>query len=155
MQAEMAVQPATASPSQVSTVSHQATAAQMGSLLAAAVEAKVCNLVPVWRPLAGLVTFVSLSQEGVSEISEEEKDAQESSLYREDSFRMYCMKVCRCLSRQLILAVGRVPLRLRCSHPDWCTVLSCLPPYLMSCSAHRSFDLLQLAGSTMFKKVLS
>ena len=24
---------------------------------------------------------------------EEEKDAQESSLYKEDSFRMYCMKV--------------------------------------------------------------
>lgn len=92
----MAVQPATASPSQVSTSSHHATAARMGSLPAAAVEAKVCNLVPTWRPLAGLATFVSLSQEGVSEISEEEKDAQESSLYREDSFRMYCMKVCRC-----------------------------------------------------------
>lgn len=25
--------------------------------------------------------------------AEEEKDAQESSLYKEDSFRMYCMKV--------------------------------------------------------------
>ena len=96
MQAEMAVQQATASPSQVSTVSHQAAATWMGSLSAVAVEAKVCKLVPSWTPLAGLVTFVSLSQEGVSEVSEEEKDAQESSLYREDSFRMYCMKVCRC-----------------------------------------------------------
>lgn len=28
--------------------------------------------------------------------AEEEKDTQESSLYKEDSFRMYCMKVVRC-----------------------------------------------------------
>lgn len=33
-------------------------------------------------------------QEGTAEMTEEDKDAQESSLYKEDSFRMYCMKVC-------------------------------------------------------------
>ena len=46
----------------------------------------------------------ALPQEGMVEMSEEDKDEQESSLYKEDSFRMYCMKVSGRTSRQLILA---------------------------------------------------
>lgn len=49
--------------------------------------------------LAGQPPAATFSQQVAPELSEEEKDAQDSSLYKEDSFRMYCMKVLPCSKR--------------------------------------------------------
>lgn len=60
-----------------------------------------------WVPKArrrSLAHIPALLQDGMVDMTEEDKDEQESSLYKEDSFRMYCMKVSSRTSRQLILA---------------------------------------------------
>ena len=52
-----------------------------------------CHLSANAITLASTRGRLELSFQDVATEAEDDKDAQESSLYKEDSFRMYCMKV--------------------------------------------------------------